>query len=73
LWGISAAGFVDAGRLWDDFSTLNARDIQWTVGGGARYRSVAGPLRLDLGVRLGEDPYGDNPRVTLHFGLGEAF
>jgi outer membrane protein assembly factor BamA len=73
LWGVSAAGFVDAGRLWDDFSTLNARDIQWTVGGGARYRSIAGPLRLDVGVRLGEDPYGDNPRVTLHFGLGEAF
>ncbi len=73
LWGVSAAGFVDAGRLWDDFGALNAKDIQWTVGGGARYRSVAGPLRLDLGVRLGEDPYGDNPRVTLHFGLGEAF
>lgn len=73
LWGVSLATFVDAGRLWDDFGSLTARSIQWTVGGGARYHSIAGPLRLDLGVRLGEDPFGANPRLTLHFGLGEAF
>ena len=72
-WSTSAVAFLDAGRVWDGLGTMGLTGIQLTVGGGLRYTSVAGPLRLDLGVRLGEDRIGTDPRLLLHFGLGEAF
>jgi outer membrane translocation and assembly module TamA len=66
--------------VWDSLETIQLQGLRVTVGGGLRYNSVAGPIRFDIGVRLGDDPFGTNdakvgvePRVGFHFGLGEAF
>ncbi len=66
--------FTDVGRAWLGTPLLLAEPLQWTVGAGLRYLSPLGPLRLDLGIRLGDDPmFKDEPRFGLHFGLSELF
>lgn len=61
-WG--AALFVDAGDAADAWQELRLRS---GVGVGARWRSPAGPLAVDLA-------YGrDAGTIQLHFGVGIAF
>jgi len=72
--GVSVAAFTDVGRVWPSISDVTLEGLQWSVGGGLRYATVIGPIRGDVGVRLGEDPeFVDQPRWTVHFGLAEAF
>lgn len=61
-WGI--AGFVDVGDAADSRAEL---DLKLGVGGGARWRSPAGPLALDLAWAH------DERRVRLHFSVMVAF
>ncbi len=73
--GLSVAGFTDVGRVWATAAEVDLAGLQWTVGGGLRYATVVGPIRADVGVRLGP-PAADlpsEPGWTLHFGLSEAF
>jgi outer membrane protein assembly factor BamA len=51
VYGVLLSGFVDAGALTNDASTLSASDLRWSGGLGARYDTVIGPLRFDLSVR----------------------
>lgn len=61
-WGMAA--FVDAGDAADRFGDL---DIAVGVGVGARYRTLAGPIAVDLA-------YGERDRsVRLHFSVAIAF
>ena len=61
-WGV--AGFVDVGDAADSFSDLNLRT---GIGLGARWRSPAGPIALDLAYGMRDQ----QPR--LHFSIGIAF
>ncbi|MFZ5475823.1 MAG: BamA/OMP85 family outer membrane protein [Myxococcota bacterium] len=77
-WGV--VGFVDAGRVWNKPRRFDPTQIQVAVGAGLRYTSPVGPVRLDVATRLGEPDYFDDkeltdgePKVTVHFGLSEAF
>lgn len=75
---LALAAFVDAGRVWDDPRNFAPSDIQYSVGGGVRYLTAIGPVRLDLGWRLGHPDYfgpagSDEPPFAMHFGLSEAF
>jgi outer membrane translocation and assembly module TamA len=66
--------FTDVGRVWDSPSNFNFSGLQWSVGGGPRYKSAIGTVHVDVGVRLGEDAiFASQPRVAWHFGLSEAF
>jgi translocation and assembly module TamA len=77
--GISVAAFTDVGQVWSRPKDLSFDTLQWTVGGGLRYATAIGPIRADIGVRLGPDhnqsaaEQTGQPRWTLHFGLAEAF
>lgn len=62
VWGI--AGFVDAGDAADSRKTFALKS---GYGVGARWRSPAGPLALD--VAWGQD----EQRLRLHFGIAIAF
>ncbi len=71
---LTLALFVDAGRVWDRPENVGFGELQWTVGGGLRYATPVGPVRLDLGVRLGDPAYfAAHSRWGLHLALGEAF
>jgi len=58
----SAAVFLDAGDAFDDWGNM---DLQYGVGGGIRYRSPIGPVRVDIGFPDGK--FGD---ATFHLSVG---
>lgn len=89
-WIVSGALFLDAGNVWDKPSDLTLRrvmsplapgagyeDMRYSVGGGLRFKSPVGPIRLDYGYKLRstrEDQRDLNPRRgAFHFSLGQAF
>lgn len=83
--GLSFAGFIDGGQVWKTIRTTANRPVQFGVGGGVRYESPIGPIRIDLGYKLNptdEDLniyQGDKSmssawdRWHFHFSIGQAF
>ena len=93
---VSMAGFVDAGDVSAPASascegqgctklnyndSIDIKNLHVAVGGGLRYRTVIGAIRLDLGYRLNrtsmyenqiENPDPDS-RFAYHISIGESF
>lgn len=68
------AGFADAGDVREGIAEFDLRGLMYSVGGGARYDSDIGVFRLDLGVRLNDDPRFPEPRRwAVHFAVGQPF
>jgi len=66
--------FYDIGGLWSTRKAIDLSELQPAVGMGARFATPAGPLRVDLGVRLKDDPYyAVDRRYGLYIALQEAF
>jgi translocation and assembly module TamA len=55
---------VDIGNAFQDFDDMN---LETSVGGGVRWYSPLGPIRLDLGVPLDSDAPDS---VRIHITLG---
>lgn len=78
LWGswLGVVAFVDAGDVTPEGAQPDPRDLHWAAGGGLRYDTLIGPVRLDVGYRLNrtqsDEPDPGN-RVAVHLSLGEAF
>ena len=73
-FGLVFAAFVDVGRVWDRPSRFDPGELQWSVGGGLRYPTPVGPIRIEVGFRLGEPEYFAQHRgYQIHLSLGEAF
>ena len=76
--------FLDGGQVWKRTDELAFGDIQWALGGGVRYRSPFGPIRMDvayklnpneddLGIIEGIQPEQSWARWALYISIGEAF
>lgn len=82
--------FADTGMVWLDLDELKEdwqryvaarpdlgsgdRFLAPTVGLGLRYNTSIGPLRIDFGYRLNDDPrYRFEKQYRFHFALGETF
>jgi len=74
-WGVSVVGFVDVGMAWADWAAMKDQLPLPTLGGGVRYKSPVGPVRLDFGYRLNDDARFDDytRNWNIHFSLSEAF
>lgn len=81
---IGIAGFLDGGQVWQDIESLHERPIQFGAGGGIRYQSPIGPLRVDIAYKLnptdedlkiyeGENYGSAWDRIGIHFSIGQAF
>lgn len=68
-WG--AAGFVDSGLVTENPKLSGNTDLRFGVGGGIRYFTAFGPLRLDLATPIDRRP-GDS-LIALYIGIGQAF
>ncbi|HET6612297.1 MAG TPA: BamA/TamA family outer membrane protein [Kofleriaceae bacterium] len=73
---LSAAVFTDGGDVPAAIGKLDLFHLHWAVGGGLRYETPVGPVRVDLGVRInrlgpGEPDPGN--RYAFHLSLGQAF
>ena len=72
--------FLDAGNVYDQVAQMSFRRIRAGAGFGVRYSSPVGPIRVDLGFKLGERYFfGDEnnqtlePLTALHISIGQAF
>lgn len=87
LPNISLVLFVDAGNVWRSVRTIRGSEIAMATGLGFRWDTIAGPVRIDYGVRL-YDPIAPPsaqwitqrrffretfPNGAFHFGIGHAF
>jgi len=82
--GFGIAFFLDGGQIWKKVDKFNSRPLQFGAGGGLRYQSPIGPIRVDIGYKLnptaadlnryqGGD-YGSGwNRIGIHFSIGQAF
>jgi outer membrane protein assembly factor BamA len=51
MGGITLAAFGDVGFLTQDIGNFGIENGRWSVGVGARYDTVVGPIRFDVSVR----------------------
>ncbi|MDZ7755012.1 autotransporter assembly complex protein TamA [Rhodohalobacter sp.] len=81
---VGLAAFLDGGQIWSDLNNMDERPIQYGAGGGIRYQSPIGPVRVDIGYKLnptdedlniyeGEDFGSAWSRIGIHFSIGQAF
>ena len=78
------AAFLDGGQVWSDLTSLEERSVQIGTGGGIRYQSPIGPVRVDVGYKVNPTDqdlnifqgveYGSAwDRIGIHFSIGQAF
>ncbi|MBL8659327.1 MAG: outer membrane protein assembly factor [Rhodospirillales bacterium] len=73
VWGnFGVVSFVDGGNVFDQSYPSFERQLRWAAGGGLRYFTPIGPLRLDLAFPLNPRSGTDDP-FQLYIALGEAF
>lgn len=82
--GLGMAAFLDGGQIWQTFRRTNTRPLQFGAGGGIRYKSPVGPIRVDIGYKLnptdedlnkykGRDYGSAWDRIGIHLSIGQAF
>lgn len=70
---LTIATFLDAGRVWDTPQNIRLAGVQYSVGGGLRYNTAIGPIRLDAAWRLGDpDAFDGRMEPTQDIGPGAA-
>lgn len=66
--------FGDMGVLDQDYFRYDTGEMRYTCGGGIRYNTIVGPLRLDYGYKLNlPDSEQKVDRWRIHFSVGQAF
>jgi len=63
--------FFDVGEVRRKPASYSVGDLMFGAGVGARYQTIVGPLRVDLGFPF-EPPPGE-PHWQVHFSIGQAF
>jgi outer membrane translocation and assembly module TamA len=69
--GLGVVGFVDTGNVFAQVADISFVELRTAVGGGIRYRSPIGPLRIDVGVKVNRLP-GEKPTAWF-VSFGQAF
>lgn len=64
-------GFVDAGTVATNSFIDFSQDLRVSAGGGIRYYTGLGPIRLDVAVPL--NPESGDPDFGVFAGIGQAF
>jgi outer membrane protein insertion porin family len=87
LPNISLVLFYDAGNVWRSARSIRGSEIAMATGVGFRWDTIAGPVRIDYGVRFYDPSVSPSQRwITqrrffpetfadgaFHFGIGHAF
>lgn len=80
---VGIAAFLDGGQVWRSARKLEERPLQFGTGGGIRYESPIGPVRVDLAYQLNPsdadrgiyqgERVSKRSRWGIHFSIGQAF
>jgi outer membrane protein insertion porin family len=65
---LGAAAFVDAGQAFEDFGAITRSGLAVGAGGGLRFRTDFGVLRLDVAT-----PVSESDSLQYYVGVGQAF
>ncbi len=68
---VSGVVFFDVGEVRRRPFSYTTGDLQFGAGIGARYQTIVGPVRVDLGFPF--DPPPGEPSWQVHFSIGQAF
>jgi outer membrane protein insertion porin family len=68
---IHGVAFVDVGSLTDGFEEMGFDTFRWSAGAGLRVHTPVGPIRLEYGYQLQDNP--PLGRGEFHFALGFPF
>jgi len=68
---LGVVAFADFGHVGADSLSDFNEDVRVGVGGGIRYLTPLGPIRLDVATPL--DPRDSDPDVAVYLGIGQAF
>lgn len=63
---LTVAAFIDAGRVFENFTDFAFNDLRWSAGPGVMINTPLGLIRVDYGVQLHSSPEG---RFLFSFGL----
>ena len=63
--------FFDAGNVWGEDEDWDVSDLRYSVGGGIRWVSPLGPIRVEWGYNL--DPRPDESSSEWNFSVGTSF
>lgn len=71
LWkGLGVVAFIDSGNVWKTADNIE-HVLRHSVGGGLRYSTPVGPVRVDYGYKLSRE--SDETVGEIHFSFGHAF
>jgi outer membrane protein assembly complex protein YaeT len=83
---LSFVFFFDCGNIWSEPSQMRLSEIAMAIGFGLRYNTVAGPIRIDFGMKLYDPDATTRQWITqkrffpdtfrqgvIHFGVGHTF
>ena len=69
--GLGVVGFLDTGNIFARVADIDFGEMRSAVGGGVRYKSPFGPIRFDLGFKVGRQA---GEALTAWFvSFGQAF
>ena len=71
-WKIRAAAFVDGGNVWANRHDASVGELEYAAGPAVMVTTPVGPIRADLGFRLGTISDGE-PRTAFHLSIGHPF
>ena len=72
--GLYGVVFHDLGNVWEeDESGYKFNDLYKSVGGGLRYLSPMGPIRIEYGKPVGKRPEGSGNSGQWEFTMGSMF
>jgi len=70
---IKGAVFYDVGNVWADSKDLGNGGFKAGIGLGVRIKTPIGPIKLDYGFPLNEEPGEDTKTGKFHFSVSRGF
>ena len=68
---LGVALFVEGGSVSEDQAPTFSEGVQLAAGGGLRYYSPVGPIRVDVGVPV--NPEDDDDAFQIYLSIGQAY
>ncbi len=70
---IKGAVFIDTGNVWEKASEVGTENFKTGVGFGVRIKTPIGPLKLDYGIPLNNQPGKTGKEGRFHFSMSHGF
>ena len=74
--GLGGAAFVDVGNVFLRVNDISLGELRTGIGGGIRWKSPVGPLRIDLGWKVNRHTFNNGQRedrFVPYISIGQAF